>query len=461
MSLHNSSNSHGIALVEVLITTVVTAVGILAVILLLNSLKTSSSISKARDEALSLAQSKIELFQNTINKAQYQAIKSGEERAIKGLNSVYLRRWEVIDKKKPARKLVNIIVSWKDNKAKPEFVQLNTIINWNDPLKSASIASYGIASGFAYLSPNQFAVKGDQKEVNLPKDIKTESMPYQMKKYTDSQANTLVLDENNHLLLTILPHDGKARELLSLSGQIYYQGNSQIDMNVLVSQGAYCLFPLESKNINNSIWTVAKYYCVVAKNWQGKIGILTSQNDHNLSYCPRRNREYLGYSLINNKKLYQSGISNSYSNQDFVVENMANNNFLSCNERILQIQNLLDKNSLKLQIKAENYTLMEVDNVFSLSGKIKLPDKVAKYRLLISIADRKHDCRILNHLDHYNDAYSCVVETKNPGEAKWKGKITVDVFYDNATQASCHFDLDFENQYKAAILDLDLALLCR
>jgi len=104
--------------------------------------------------------------------------------------------------------------------------------------------------GFIYLSPNQIAKRGDQQEITLPNDAKVKTLPYQMKKYTDNQANIFILDENNHLLLTIYPTiEKKERDLLQISGYIYYQGNIQTDLKVSASGGAYCLFPLESKKI--------------------------------------------------------------------------------------------------------------------------------------------------------------------------------------------------------------------
>jgi hypothetical protein len=461
---NNYSNNYGIALVEVLITTVITAVGILAVVLLLSNLTSSSSISKARDEALALAQGKIELFHNNINKAQYLALQSGKEESIKGFNAVFSRQWEVNDEKGPERKVVKVTVSWKDNKNKTESIQLNTIINWNGPAKSASIASYGLATGFVYLSPNQTAKKGDQKEIILPQGAITKPLPYQMKKHTDKQGNILILDSNNHLLLTIYADkEKKERDLLQISGQVYYQGNIQIDLKVLAAEGAYCLFPLESNKLSNSAWEVAKYYCIVAKGWRGKIGTITTRNINNISYCPDRSREYLAYSLSSGKKLQQSGIKQSYVSQDFVLVNnkLSKINGSSCHKQIIQLQQLLDKNAFKSIINAENHTVMGMDNIFSLSGTIHFPDNLKISHFQLSLADVKHDCRLLNQLDHITDRYTCVLETEDSSDLHWNGKINALVYLKGSRQAFCDFELAFENQQRAAILDLDLALLCQ
>ena len=468
VSIQHVTKIKGIALVEVLITTVITAVGILAIILLLSSLSTSSSISKARDEALSLAQSKIEVFHNNIKQSQYRAITSGEDKPIKGFNGVYSRLWEVIEKQQPNRKIVTVKVRWKEGKNKTESVQLHTIINWNDPLKSASIASYGVDTGFVYLSPNQTASIGDHKQISLPGDADTEALPYQMKKYRDNQSNLLILDANNQLLLTIYAaKDQTTPELLQISGQVYYQGNIQTDLRLMASQTAYCLFPLESKKIASSHWQSAKYYCLLAKGWRGKIGILTNQDNNKLSYCPDRNREYLAYSLNNNKKLYQRGINNSYSNQDFVilatevVGKISDSLLLSCEQEILQLQKRLETDSFNTLINAENHTQIEMDNVYSLSGSIHFSNHRLINKLVLSVVDQQYDCRVLNLLDHVNDRYSCVIETNNPDGSSWNGKISGFVYNKGSSQPACIFESLFENQHKAAIVDLDLTALCQ
>jgi len=442
MSLNNYFNNYGIALVEVLITTVITAVGVLAVVLLLSNLNSSSSISKARDEALALAQSKIELFHNNINKTQYLSLKSGKEDLIKGFNASFSRQWQVKDKKNPERKIVTVIVSWKDNKNKTESIQLNTIINWNDPLKSASIASYGVDSGFVYLSPNQTSKKGDQKEISLPIDAKTEPLPYQMKKYKDKQANILILDSQNRLLLTIYANkEKKERKLLQISGNVYYSGSIRADLIVQASEGAYCLFPLESKKIADNLWQMAKYYCISAKGWRGKIGVLTTRNINQLNYCPDRNREYLAYSLNNGKKLYQSGLKFNYLNQDFIIGKSISShaNDLSCQNEINQLQQLIDKSSFKSATNAENHTIMEMDKVYSLSGSVKFPEQMKVSRFHLSIGNRKHDCRLLNQLDHINDSYSCAVEPKNSTELPWNGEIKGVIYTGSSKQVACDF----------------------
>ena len=66
---HSAKNSTGIGLIEVLITTVVVAVGLLAVASLQGDLIGGSRSNKTRAEAQALANTKIEQLRDTIEKA--------------------------------------------------------------------------------------------------------------------------------------------------------------------------------------------------------------------------------------------------------------------------------------------------------------------------------------------------------------------------------------------------------
>jgi hypothetical protein len=454
--------NYGIVLVEVLITTVITAIGTLAVIMLLTNLNSSSDLSKARDEALSIAHSQMEILQNNLDKAQYHKITSAKETSIKGVNANYLVSWRVTNQNHSDRKRIKTTVKWIGKQGKPQQIELNHLINWSDALKSASIASYGVKTGFTYLSPNQTTQAGDQKEIKLPAGVKTTSLPYQMKKYFNEKGDTIIVDSNNRLLLTLYKqtdNQEQDRKIVQISGNIYYQGNIQASLQVLASQSAYCFFPSDAEKITASSWQFTKYVCVAGNGWSGKIGLVQNHSRENTKICPDNAREYLHYSLKNKKYLYQNGINSNYSNQDFVITNKLES--LSCSEHILVVQNLLAVNSINEVINAENHTLLETDNVHSLSGEIKLPENKAVSKVSLSIEEYPQDCRILNQLDHFNDAYSCIVEVDDPSIAFWTGNLIGSAWLSNSLKPFCDFSIAFEKNSKSASLDLDLSVLCK
>ena len=97
---HSIKNSAGIGLIEVLITTVVVAVGLLAVASLQGDLLSGSRGNKTRAEAQALANTKIEQLRDTIQKAGttgYNALaSSAANESIGGITETFTRSWTVL-----------------------------------------------------------------------------------------------------------------------------------------------------------------------------------------------------------------------------------------------------------------------------------------------------------------------------------------------------------------------------
>ncbi len=465
--------NHGIALVEVLITTVITAIGSLAIILLLSHSNNSSLLSKEYHEALSIAKSKIEHLSNNLTLAQYQSVVSGQQLGIHRVQNDYDLFWHITEIKETLIKKIDISVQWKTQKIKSESISISTIIHWNDPLKSASISSYGVVGGFTYLSPNSQAQLGDKKEIQLAPDVDTQELPFTLKKYRNQQGKLLILNADNQLLLTLSGATGKnpqKKDYVTIEGHVYYQGNISKELNVLASQGGYCLFPLEPKKLISSSWEYAKYYCIVANNWHGKIAISAKSGmdlSHSL-FCPQQVREYLSYTLINKTQLYQQGIHDNFSEQDFIVNNTPLASQQNCPSQINLVTTQLKEHSITATIQAKYHTYIGAENVYNISGNIIFPidqtntiaNKDENINLELSLKNQKYDCRVLNKIEQENVAYRCVIELLEPVEKYWSGELLGVVSINSKTENLCHFKQSFETQDPSAILDLDLSLLC-
>lgn len=93
----------GIGLIEVLITTLVVAVGLLAVASLQGNLMGTSGLNRARSEAMQLAQQKLEQLRDSIERGaetsttagEYNAITNGIDAEIVGANENFYRYWLV------------------------------------------------------------------------------------------------------------------------------------------------------------------------------------------------------------------------------------------------------------------------------------------------------------------------------------------------------------------------------
>ncbi len=158
----NVQKQRGIGFIEVLITTLVVAFGLLAVASLQTKLMSGSGNSKTRAEALALAEQKIEDVRNQITKAGYTSLTATTSTdSVTGTNASFTRAWTITDNtaflsSAPARKNISVKVSWGD--AADEKVNLVTEIAWIAPSKTALYASENSGSGAgATPSPRQNA----------------------------------------------------------------------------------------------------------------------------------------------------------------------------------------------------------------------------------------------------------------------------------------------------------------
>lgn len=112
---HFTKNSAGIGLVEVLVATLVVAVGLLAVASLQGDLIGGSRNNKTRAECQTLANTKMEELRDTIENSGYTALASStSNESIAGVTDTFNRWWLVTDETSPVRKRVRVKVCWAD-----------------------------------------------------------------------------------------------------------------------------------------------------------------------------------------------------------------------------------------------------------------------------------------------------------------------------------------------------------
>jgi len=107
----------GIGLIEVLVTTVVVAIGLLAVGSLQGTLISESRESKSRTEAKTLAESKIEEVRDAIVKDGAGAFLPAAGNAndtVAGVTESFTRSWIISDQANPERKEIEVSVCWAD-----------------------------------------------------------------------------------------------------------------------------------------------------------------------------------------------------------------------------------------------------------------------------------------------------------------------------------------------------------
>jgi Tfp pilus assembly protein PilV len=151
---HAIKNNAGIGLIEVLLTTVVVAVGLLSVASLQGDLMGGSRTNKTRAEAQALANTKIEQLRDTIEQSGatgYTALaSSGSSESVSGVSETFTRSWTVTNLTNPTRKQVSVTVSWGDASAENQVVGQSVIAFSN--LGNSGLAAEGAGDAASAVS---------------------------------------------------------------------------------------------------------------------------------------------------------------------------------------------------------------------------------------------------------------------------------------------------------------------
>lgn len=179
MDFLSLNKQYGTGLIEVLITTVVVAVGLLAVASLQVDFIASSGDSKTRAEALVLAEKKLEELRNEIVRDDgtgggYDTILNDpspvtdDPATTAGTNAVFTRTWVINQGGTAERKKISVLVTWDSDGGTDsdgdgniidddERINVVTEMVFSDPAKSALYAGVTRDRGIAIASPRQNA----------------------------------------------------------------------------------------------------------------------------------------------------------------------------------------------------------------------------------------------------------------------------------------------------------------
>ncbi len=149
-ALPRRARSTGFTLVEALISLLVLAFGMLAVVGLQTTLAHNADVARQRTEATRLAQARIEALRAyqqvgaASGAAGYADIVGGSDTPETMTNTVYERRWTVSDDPTLAHKLLQVTVRWADRRQDPadtaerQSVALTSMIARVDPKDAGS-----------------------------------------------------------------------------------------------------------------------------------------------------------------------------------------------------------------------------------------------------------------------------------------------------------------------------------
>ena len=162
MKFSLSKKQKGVGLIEVLIATVVIAIGLLAVAALQSGFIAGSGNNKTRSEALTLAEQKVEELRNNIDLVGFEAHLNSTTAisdTVTGSNASFTRSWIITQGGTADRKNISVIVTWDSDGGadsdgdgniidNDEKVNIITEMAFIDPAKTAlySTGSGGVGS---------------------------------------------------------------------------------------------------------------------------------------------------------------------------------------------------------------------------------------------------------------------------------------------------------------------------
>lgn len=144
MKMRNMLKQTGQTLVEVLVTVLIIAFGVIALVRFQNYLSYENSLTQQRADATTIAQSRIEtlrdyqVLNDTTGYTSYESIASGTA-SVTGTSTTYTVTWTVTTNTDPDYKDVSVVVSWTDRYGSSQSVTLTSRIAGLDPANSAAI----------------------------------------------------------------------------------------------------------------------------------------------------------------------------------------------------------------------------------------------------------------------------------------------------------------------------------
>jgi Tfp pilus assembly protein PilV len=291
----------GFTLIEALVAFGVTATGFLAVVSLQGALVTDSAYSKARSEAMSLAQQKIEEFKHytLADEAAYidndgngvmDADGNYSDPAINGQNAVFTRSWQLSSATRGRG--VDVTVAWADSANRTQSVFLAAVIPWISPRSGAdqlfepSPTMLNSPTGRAELGEGELS---DYPNVN-PVPVSGPG-PEGLRTF-QNEENLLLVDQNDHVLLTLLDVcnllTDECTDFVKISGTVYFDdantNQPAVETYVIASDAAHCQRWVPSGTLTSPPTTATgsyryfNYTCYLGGGWHGNLGFVTAPN---------------------------------------------------------------------------------------------------------------------------------------------------------------------------------------
>jgi len=301
MKMSKKNKQTGFTLIEALIAFVVLTVGILGAILFQAELLGESGQSKAKSEAIRIAEAKVELLRAAATSSAFESIIGAGPQVASvpdGTNTVYTVTYasQAVSSAEFSSNLtkVTVNVGWPDG----EGVSLSSIINWLDPARALQLNEAGTTNDdpdsetVVLPNPGGLATALERVSVALGSvsagDVVTENATIDGKLVSRSS----VLVNGSYISLISTPSASDA--VMSITGVILDNPNSKSNvawdyikpaggvsdsfLDVQSSTGSNCvIYEIVNKDYSESGPRYAYYKCLFSVGWAGNIGLYQNE----------------------------------------------------------------------------------------------------------------------------------------------------------------------------------------
>jgi Tfp pilus assembly protein PilV len=301
MNMHTINRQKGFTLTEALVAFVIVAGGMLAIASFQAGLFSSSAYNKARTEALSLAQQKIEEFKHYTHADEDSFIDSDgdgvmdadgyyTDAPIEGQNALFNRSWNLTATDQASQ--VNVTVGWLDASNAGQSVTLMSSVPWISP-RAGGDQIVDLQEPIVY-APTGRARVGEGNLSDYPNvEITQISSPgWDGLSVYAHDTNLFLVDGYNNILLTLenacSTDTGICTDFVKISGTVYLDTANTglqelIDIFVIASDAAHCARFVTSGTLSSPPTTATgdyeyyNYTCYLGGGWYGNIGFVTAQ----------------------------------------------------------------------------------------------------------------------------------------------------------------------------------------
>jgi Tfp pilus assembly protein PilV len=301
MIMGSKRHQQGFSLSEALVAFAIVTGGLLAVASFQAGLFSNSAYNKARTEALSLAQEKIEEFKHYAHATEDNYVDDNDdgvmdadgaytETAISGNNADFVRSWNLSTSDDGKR--IGVTVAWVDSANETQSVSLGSSISFISPRSGADQLVELKDPLVASPTGRAERAEGDLSDYPAADVSQVSSAGVDGMSTYQYQDDLFLVDSNNKVLLRLrdacLASSGVCTDFVRISGTVYVDtanvsGALEPDeIIVIASNTAHCQRYVDSGSLSsppttsNGDYKYFNYTCYFGGGWHGNIGFVTS-----------------------------------------------------------------------------------------------------------------------------------------------------------------------------------------